>query len=106
MRCDLEASGLQIGAFGSFEQREEQVVARIDDTSVRQAIIEVGGAVDCDAVFVSCTNLRTLETIAEVEAALDKPVMASNLALAWHMLRLAGLEPAPDRRERLFRATR
>ena len=95
MRQNLETAGFEIAAFGSFEQIEEQVVARIDSTSVRQAILDVGTDSVCDAVFVSCTNLRTRHVIPETEIALGRPVISSNQALAWHMLRLAGIEDGP-----------
>ena len=93
MRAALEQQGLEISAFGSFEQAEEGTVARIDPTSVLDAALQIGKA-DCDAVFLSCTNLRTLDIIAPAEAQLGKPVLTSNQALAWHMLRNAGIEGA------------
>lgn len=48
--------------------------------------------------MISCTNLRCLRIIPEVEAQIGKPVLSSNLALAWHMLRLAGgiADPMPE----------
>ena len=102
MRQNLEASGLEIAAFGSFEQSEEQIVARIAPESVLQSVLDVGGSAECDAVFASCTNLRTLNVIEAAEDALGKPVIASNQALAWHMLRLAGIGDAPAGFGRLF----
>jgi maleate isomerase len=45
-----------------------------------------------DAVFISCTNLRALNLIAELESKLAKPVISSNQALGWHCLRLAGVK--------------
>ena len=91
MRAALEERGLEITAFGSFEQAEERTVARIDPHSVLDAALRVGSAA-CDAVFVSCTNLRTVDIIATAEAQLGKPIITSNQALAWHMLRSAGID--------------
>lgn len=91
MRDNLEADGLSIKTFGSFEQSDEHTVARIAPASVLQAICDIGSAADCQAIFVSCTNLRTAEILATAEARLGKPVVSSNQALAWHMLRLAGV---------------
>jgi maleate isomerase len=96
MRRNFEASGLQINAFGSFEQSEEHTVAQITNVSVLNAILEIGSAEDCDAVFVSCTNLRTAGVIEDAEAKLGKPVVSSNQALAWHLLRLAGISDQPS----------
>ena len=92
MRDKLEDRDFEVAAFGSFEQVEDSIVARIDPNSILDAILSIGGAAACDAVFVSCTNLRTLDIIAKAEAQLNKPVITSNQALAWHMLRSAGLD--------------
>jgi maleate isomerase len=90
MRRLLEENGFQVTGFGSFEQQEEQVVSRISQASTLQAILDIGRNSACDAVFASCTNLRTLGLLAEAEQRLGKPVISSNQALAWHLLRLAG----------------
>ncbi|MFT4792887.1 MAG: maleate isomerase [Paracoccaceae bacterium] len=89
LRAALTARGFAIARFGSFEEQQEARVARIDPASIRDAAIAVGRHNDVDAVFLSCTNLRTLDVIDAVEAAIGKPVVSSNLALAWHMGRLA-----------------
>jgi maleate cis-trans isomerase len=44
-----------------------------------------------EAYFVSCTNIRSLEVIAELEARLGRPVVASNQATLWYCLRTLGL---------------
>lgn len=85
----LQQNGLTISAFGSFEQSEEAVVARITPQSAFEAICAVGRDGDIDGVFASCTNLRTFGIIDRAEAAIGKPVITSNQALAWHMLTLA-----------------
>ncbi len=103
MRRNLEEAGLEIAAFGSFEESEEAVVARIAPASVLDAIFRVGAGADCEAVFASCTNLRATGVIAEAEARLGKPVVTSNQVLAWHMLRLAGLSEGRPAGGSLFR---
>ncbi len=92
MRQLLEDNDLQVSEFGSFEQEQENVVARISESSTLDAIVQVGAASDCEAVFVSCTNLRTFGVLAEAEEILGKPVISSNLAIVWHLMRLAGIE--------------
>ena len=87
----LEDSGFEVVAFGSFEQKEDGTVARISPQAVLEAACAIGVADGVEAVFVSCTNLRAFEVIPEAEARLGKPVISSNLALAWHMAALAGL---------------
>ena len=51
----------------------------------------------------SCTSLRVAEIVEEVEAAIGKPVSSSNHAMAWHALRLAGVNDAVQGWGRLFR---
>jgi len=48
-------------------------------------------APNADGYFISCGNLRTLETIAPLERELGKPVITSNQAGLWHALRRAGV---------------
>jgi maleate isomerase len=47
---------------------------------------------DADAIFVSCGALRTLDVIGEAEARAGKPIIASNQAMIWDTLRLAGID--------------
>lgn len=63
-------------------------------------------AVDCaaaEAVFICCGGLRVVDRIDAIEAALGKPVIASNQALAWHALRLAGYDKVVPGFGRLLR---
>ena len=53
-------------------------------------------------MFVACTALRVVEIAAEIEAELGKPVTSSNHAMAWHCLRLAGIDDPQPHLGRLF----
>jgi len=55
-----------------------------------------------DAVFVSCTSIRLAIIAREIEEALGKPVTSSNHAMAWHCLRLAGIDDPQPQFGRLF----
>jgi len=90
MRRAFEGAGFGVRAGVSFGEEVEARVARIDPASTYAAALEVGRQSDVEAVFLSCTNLRTLGIIAPLEAELGKPVLSSNQALAWHMARYAG----------------
>ncbi len=59
---------------------------------------------DSDALFISCTGLRTAPVIAALEAAIGKPVLTSNQALAWHSLRLGNVADRVLGKGRLFEA--
>ncbi len=45
---------------------------------------------DIDAVFLSCANLRGFEAVAVLEDRLLKPVVTTNQAVVWALLRRAG----------------
>jgi maleate isomerase len=94
LRETLAAAGIATPVFGSFDVPEEARVARIDGASILGAAEAVAAQAAVDGVFLSCTNLRTLEVIPALEARLGLPVLSSNLVLAWHMMRLAGLAAA------------
>ena len=43
---------------------------------------------DTEAVFISCSNFRTLEIIDGIESRYNLPVVTSNASMMWQMLRL------------------
>lgn len=45
---------------------------------------------DAEALFISCTNLRTREHIATIEDEIGKPVVTSNQVVMWAALRAIG----------------
>lgn len=47
---------------------------------------------EADAVFLSCSGIRALEVVDEIEAIIGKPVITSNQAQMWSSLRLAGID--------------
>jgi maleate isomerase len=51
-----------------------------------------------DGIFLSCTNTTQIEAIADIERALDKPVVNSNQAVLWGCIRRlkAALAPLPQ----------
>lgn len=102
LREAFEASGTEIAAFASFDEGRESVVARMTPKSLLAAIEETVSGQDVDGVFMSCTNLRMAPVLAEAERRVGVPVLASNQVLAWHMMRLAGLEDVVPAGGQLF----
>ena len=102
MRRKLEEAGFEIVAFGSFEESDDRVVARISPASIAAAIDQVSAQADCDAIVAACTNLRCLKIIDAAERSTGTQVITSNQALAWHMLRLAGIAEQQTGFGRLF----
>lgn len=46
---------------------------------------------DADVLFISCGALRSLDIVDDLERALGKPVICSNQAMMWDVLRRAGI---------------
>ncbi len=89
--CDALASdGTEVTRAVHFGEAIEANVARISAASVKAAAREVTRHGDIDGIFLSCTNLRTLDVIGALERELGLPVFGSNVALAWAMARAAG----------------
>ncbi|MEM6465217.1 MAG: aspartate/glutamate racemase family protein, partial [Pseudomonadota bacterium] len=104
VRAAFEEAGFVVDRAVSFCEADERNVSRIDPNSLAAAAKEVRGA-KTDAVFLSCTNLRTLDLIAVLEEALACPVISSNLALAWHLAQGLPASAKIAGRGRLFDAT-
>ena len=88
----ITARGYQVPVFGSFNEAQDTNVARITPASIESAVRELIKHAEVDAVFVSCTSVRLMEACAELEKSLGIPLTSSNHAMAWHALRLAGIE--------------
>lgn len=86
LRNAFAAEGISMDVFGTFGEREERKVARISADSLREAAIALGRDSAVDGVFMSCTNLRTLDVIPDIEGVIGKPVFSSNRSLFWHMM--------------------
>jgi len=104
LREALAERGIETPVFATFAVAKEARVARIDGPSIMAGARRLMEGAAVDALFLSCTNLRSRRLIAPLEAELGLPVLSSNLALAWHLLRLAGVPAPGDARERLFAA--
>lgn len=88
----LTARGLEVTAFASYEEPDDNLVGKISVPEIIRASVALAARDDVDGVFVSCTSLRTIDAIPAIEAASGKPATSSNHAMVWHMLRLAGID--------------
>jgi len=60
----------------------------------KETVYHLASEVDhpgCEAIFISCVNLHTIEIIETLENDLQKPVITSNQATMWNILRLANI---------------
>ena len=98
----LEDAGFDVPVFGSFNEPHDPTVAAIDSQSLKTGIARITEGQDVDAIFISCTSVRIVADVATIETELDIPVTSSNHALAWHCLRLAGIDDKQPELGRLF----
>lgn len=92
MRSFLESRGIEVVHNLSFGETDDRRVARITEGSTHAAVTEAAKAKGVQAIFTSCTNLRTFGVIAPLESELGLPVISSNQALLWHILGRAGID--------------
>lgn len=93
IRAAFEAGGIAIPDTLSFGEQVEARVARIAPRSIADAARALAQRSKLDAVFLSCTNLRTLDILAPLSEELGLPVLGSNQCLAVHMAALAKIRP-------------
>lgn len=65
-------------------------------------LVRANASPDADAYFISCTAVRSLEVIDDLERDLGVPVLTSNQAAAWHSLRTLGIKDVQAGFGRLF----
>lgn len=68
---------------------DDREMARITPAALVTAAV-AAMAPDADALFISCTALRSAQVAGAIEAVIGRPVVTSNLATAWACLRLCG----------------
>ncbi len=86
------AAGYTLPVFGSFNEPQDPVVASIDSASLEKAAERLLGEEQVDMLFVSCTSIRLMDAVCELEQKFGIPVTSSNHAMAWHSMRLAGVD--------------
>lgn len=102
VRAYILNAGYEVPVFGSFNEQNDPVVARIDFASISAAVDRITRDHQVDMVFVSCTSVRLIDSVVALEEQTGLPVTSSNHAMAWHCMRLAGVEEPMPGRGRLY----
>lgn len=91
----LETAGFEVTSMYGMQlgetQEERRGIGRVPPESLYRFVRHIDRD-DADIVFLSCTNLATIDMIAELEADAGKPVITSNQATFWRSLRLMGIK--------------
>jgi len=85
----LEESGFQILRMKGLGIVDNIEIGRQSQRVVYNLAREVEAA-EAEAIFLSCTNLPTISVLEKLEREFEKPVVSSNTATLWAMLRKIG----------------
>jgi maleate cis-trans isomerase len=90
----LEAGGFEVTAINGLGRQGGKDISRISS----QEIFELADDVmddKAEALFISCTDLPSLELITRLEEKYARPVITSNQATFWRCAQILGLGPVP-----------
>jgi maleate isomerase len=85
----LTGQGLELRATGYFPLSDDNARARVTTVSFIEAARRLTDQPGIEALFISCTALRTAGLIDQLEQLIQRPVVTSNQALSWNCLRMA-----------------
>lgn len=91
----FEGQGLDVVSAHCLGFEDDRQMARITPASLVEAGVQAM-ADEAEALFISCTGLRSAICVDEIEQRIGRPVVTSNQATVWRSLRLAGIDhPVP-----------
>ena len=100
----LAHSGFRVAAIRGMELKRSIDMGKIRPEETYRFAREVAAAATgADAIFISCGNLRTFEIIENLERDTGLPIVTSNQAGLWEVLRLAGVNDRLSGLGRLLR---
>ena len=100
---DLCGSGLRVVSAATFQEGKDSIVGNISPESILLAIESlIKKAPQVQAVFIACTSLKCVSVIKTAEEKYGIPILSSNSALAWDMMRLSKLDGTAFNKGMLF----
>ncbi|MCS3765921.1 MULTISPECIES: maleate cis-trans isomerase family protein [Bradyrhizobium] len=87
----LRKAGFDVLAVAGLNLEKDSDMVRVAPDYIAEFALSMDRP-DADAIFVSCGALRTLDVVGQIEQTAAKPVIASNQAMIWDTLRLAGIQ--------------
>lgn len=82
----LEANNLRVVDLKGLELSDNIKIGRIDSQTAFKLVMSLKHET-ADGIFISCTNFPTVKIIQKIENELGKPVISSNTATLWAMLK-------------------
>jgi maleate isomerase len=93
MAAYFAGHGFDVPSFTCLGFDDDREMARIRPSTLIDLAREAMHP-DAEALFISCTTLRSALVAAAIEEAIGRPVVTSNQASAWNCLRLCGDDAA------------
>jgi len=87
----LESQGFKVLNIMGFKKKYDQEIAEITPNEICNLAKKIDTP-ESNCIFLSCTNMRSLEPIITLEEDLGKPVVSSNSATLWGCLKKIGYE--------------
>ena len=87
----ITKNNFEITSFSSFNLEYDSDIASVDPKFLIETIDKIDHK-DADAVFVSCTALRAVEVLDQIEKRISKYVISSNQAMIWDCLRSVNIK--------------
>ena len=97
----VEDHGIQVLNMKWLNLQDAIEIASVPRETVYRLATEVKEP-ECEAIFISCIALHTIEVIEKLEHDLNIPIISSNQATMWHLLRLANINDRIEGYGKLF----
>ncbi|MBA2965026.1 MULTISPECIES: aspartate/glutamate racemase family protein [Ramlibacter] len=99
----LRHYGFEVPTYETFECMTSEANRKLTSEQIAQRVLDKRSLIeDCDGVFISCTNILVMDQIERLERELSKPVVSSNQATLWDVLRRMKVDSRGLRGGRLF----
>jgi maleate isomerase len=86
----LESQGFTVEAIEGMGIKDNREIGNLNSEEIYS---QAASLPDADALFLSCTNMRTFDSIQPLEATRGVTVISSNSATLWNALRVMGEGP-------------
>lgn len=89
LKKHLEQAGFEVVRLLGLGLDDNLAIGNLDPTVTYDLVAKLDGP-DADAALISCTNVSSAEIVQKLEDMIRKPVISSNTATLWGMLRRIG----------------
>ena len=100
----LLANELQVVDLNGLKLKDNIKIGKLSSEVAYKLVMELR-CDEADGIFISCTNFPTVNSINKLEKELKKPVISSNTATLWAMLKRCGASTKIQGFGRLFQIT-